>query len=264
MRYQHSPIVRSIWLFFAAMVCGAIGANAQDNAIKLSASADGPTIIAGEPLFVTVKLLNSSTAPKLWRIDGDGLRRTIIAPDGTRTERDPPEMTGDGGFFSREVKPGSEDAIRFVAAETVQLTQSGAYKMTVEYPPLHASGELWFTVKPYDLSALRVRAEQMRDLARSSNEEGGLNQVALTALDPGVSKLLLCDILKQDRMAILAPRRMEEIGDADSVGCLIEVLPVTRGNQRAVVIGALRRLELGTTDGDLVKKIQKALSTATP
>lgn len=232
MHSQHSSIVRSVWLFFAAMVCGAIGVNAQDNAITLSASADGSTIIVGEPLFVTVKLLNSSASPKVWRIDGDGLRRSIIAPDGTRTERNPPEMTGDGGFFSREVKPGLEDAIRFVAVETAQLTQPGTYKMAVEYPPLHASGELWFTVKPYDLSALRVRAQQMRDLARLPNEEGGLNQVALTTVDPGVSKRLLCDILKQDRMAILAPRRMEEIGDADSVGCLIEALPTARGNQR--------------------------------
>jgi hypothetical protein len=91
-----------------------------------------------------------------------------------------------------------------------------------------------------------------------------LNEAALAALDPTVSKPLLLDILRQDRLVIRTPLKIEEIGDCDSVGCLIEVLPMTWGNQRAVVIGALGRLQLRTTDVNLLKRIQQALSAVTP
>jgi hypothetical protein len=233
------------------LLIAAIAACGQNGAIALSASTERPIIIAGEPLFVAATLRSTAATPILFRTDGDGLRRSTIAPDGRRTDRDPPEMTGDAGYFSKQLTSAAEETIRFVAGETVSLTQPGDYRMIVEYPPFHASGEFRFTIRPYGLESLRTRAQDIHDSALLANRDAGLNETALAAMDPRVSEPL-------------TPRRLEEIGDHASVACLIEVLPKARGNQREVVIGALRRLQLRTTDGDLLQKMQRALSAATP
>ena len=225
----------------------------------MTAIADRPTVLAGEPLMVTVTITNHSSTKLLVRTDGDGILRTIAGPQGARAEYANQNPGGDRGFFYNEVAPGAAQTVRFTATETIRLSKPGEYRMTLEYPPLGIFGELLFTVKPYDRAALLVRAEEMRDRLLSHDDEGGFNEVALTAMDPSITTPLLCDLLLQNHVSLLLPRRLEEIGDAQSVNCLIAALPGSAGMQRESITWGLKRLLSKVKDTDLREKIRGAL-----
>jgi hypothetical protein len=223
------------------------------------AIADRPTVVAGDPLMVTVTITNHSSTKLLVRTDGDGILRSIVGPEGARAEYDNANPPGDSTVFLNEVAPGTAQTVRFTATETIRLSRPGEYRMTLEYPPLGISGELLFTVKPYDRAALRVRAEELHDRLLGPDDEWELDEVALTAMDPSITKPLICDLLLQNHMSLLLPRRLEEIGDAQSVNCLIAALPRSVGMQREAMTWGLKRLLSKVKDTDLRERIREAL-----
>ena len=168
-------------------------------------------------------------------------------------------QAGTGAFSTIEVAPGAAQTVRFTATETIRLSKPGEYRMTLEYPPLGIFGELLFTVKPYDRAALRVRAEELRDRLLGRDDEWELDEVALAAMDPSITTPLICDLLLQNRVSLLLPRRLEEIGDAQSVNCLIAALPGSAGMQRESITWGLKRLLSRVKDNDLRMRIRGAL-----
>jgi hypothetical protein len=209
--------------------------------------------------MVTVTITNHSSSKLLVRTDGDGLLRTIAGPEGAHAEYDNANPPGDSAVFLNEVLPGAAHTVRFTATETIRVSKPGDYRMTLEYPPLGITGELLFTVKPYDRAALRVRAEELRDRILSGTDEGGLNEVALAAMDASITTPLICDLLLRDRISLLLLRRLEEIGDAQSVNCLIAALPRSVGMQREFIGYALRRLSSQVKDTYLLERIRGVL-----
>ena len=64
----------------ALLLAATVTARSTD--IALSARPDHATIVAGEPLFVTVLVSNSSPQTISLRTDGDSFSRTFLGPDG--------------------------------------------------------------------------------------------------------------------------------------------------------------------------------------
>ncbi len=249
-----------MWRHFALLLCCSSILCAQTPDVLVTAIADRPTVMAGDPLMVTVTITNHSSIKLLVRTDGDGLLRTIAGPEGARAEYDNENPGGDSGFFYNEVAPGAAQTVRFTATETIRLSKPGNYRMVLEYPPLGIFGELLFTVKPYDRAALRVRAEELRDRLLGRDDEWELDEVALTAMDPSITTPLICDLLLHNRVSLLLPRRLEEIGDAQSVNCLIAALPGSAGMQRESITWGLKRLSSKVKDTDLRERIRGVLA----
>jgi hypothetical protein len=152
--------------------------------------------------------------------------------------------------------------LQFVVTEAANLRRPGQYRLIFTYPDLQASGEFRFTVATYDLAALRARASELYRsvvLANPNDPKGNLYEVAVTGMDPSVSKPFLCAILKLNRPAQPTVLRLEEIGDNDSVGCLIDAFPASQGLHRQVIEGALRRLIKRAPDGALKTRMSGAL-----
>jgi hypothetical protein len=248
------------WL--AVLALGGVWAACADEGMTLSMRADRPEILMGEPLMVALTVVNNSKAEVVMRSDVDAPTRVLIAPDGARAERTPPVPAGDMGYFFQSIAVGSKDTFRFVIAETAELGRPGQYRLILEYSDLHASGELQFTVKLYDQVALRARASELyRSVAVADpyDVKGGLYEIALAGIDPAVARPFLCDILKLNRDAQPTVLRIEQIADEESVGCLIDALPASRGLHREVIVGALTRLIRRAPDSALKERTRQAL-----
>jgi hypothetical protein len=165
------------------------------------------------------------------------------------------------GYFFQLIAVGSKDTFRFVIAETAELRRPGQYRLILEYSDLHASGELQFTVNLYDQAALRARAGELYRsvVANPYDTESGLSELAVAGIDPVVSKPFLCDILKLSRTVQPTVLRLEQIGDGESISCLIDAFPASRGLHRAVIEGALTRLIGRPPDSALKERMRQAL-----
>jgi hypothetical protein len=260
MRYESSTVARCPVLCLAIVLCWSSSLSAQAPPAVLTASADSAVMFAGEPLFLTVTIRNISSVKLVVRTDGEGIARIIEGPGGLHVRRDPAIPPGDSGFFFADVAPGAEEVVRLVATETAGLDRPGDYRMRLEYPPLRITGELSFSVKAYAAGAVRARAEEMRDRIISQDDAGGLNEVALTAMDSTITTPILCDILQHSTSVILVPRRLAEVGSARSIECLVNALRGSTGDQREVIESGLRRLVDTLSDGDLRERIRAELS----
>jgi hypothetical protein len=255
-----SIVRRNLCLAVLAISSAALAQPA--NGITLSLRTDRPDILMGEPLFVVLTALNNSKAQVHMRSDADAATRVLIAPDGARSERIPPIPVGDTAYFFQSIAAGSEETLRFVVTETADLRRPGRYRLIFEYPDLHASGEIEFTVRLYDQAALRARAGELyRSVVAADpyDAKGGLYELALAGIEAAVAKPFLCDILKLNRAAQPTVLRLEEIGDDESISCLIEALPASQGLHRDVIVGALTRLIKRAPDGAMKERIQQAL-----
>jgi hypothetical protein len=254
-------MIRATQFCIAMATLSALVGAAPAPSVSIVVSAPRPSILAGEPLFLTLTLKNMSTEKLLLRSDPDSFARVSVAPNGERTVWTAPPPEGDTGTFFKEVAPGEQETIKMVATETSRLTLPGQYRMTVEYVPLRASGVVDFNVQSFDEGALRARADAIHEAAVTLHDaEGGLNETALSTIEPEVARPFLCDVLKRKPDAVTTARKLEELADSDSIGCLIQVLPNSQGLQREVIIGALRTTMGRVQDDDLREKIGRALS----
>lgn len=229
---------------------------AQVPGVTLSASSEHATIIAGEPLFLTVTLANHSAENVSLRTDAGGFVRSLIAPDGKRIELPPPMPTNpDTAYFLKNVAPDTKEAVHLVATEIAHLRQPGEYKMRIAYPPLQEHAELNFILQPYDAPALHARAQEIYvAAAKPDTDTDSLNQIALTAVDPAIAQPLMCELIKRSP-EILIVRRLQQLGDARSIECLIDAFPNSHGIQREVLTDALTQLARRSPDQALRDKV---------
>jgi hypothetical protein len=227
--------------------------------LSVSAAADRPAIIAGEPLFITLTITNSSGSQVYIRTDSYAFDRVITGPNGVPSRLAMETPPPDYGYFPQALAPGTEKTIRFVATEIAKLRRPGGYQMSITYAPLHISAALRFVIEPYDEAALRARAEELSTGANASDEQGKLNENALIAMDRDISRPLLCTLLKSGREGVLSAQKLAQFGDTDSASCLIDVLPLSHGMQREAVVGALEQIARRIADKNLQERIDHAI-----
>jgi hypothetical protein len=256
-----SPIGR-ISIACLVLVGCVLELSAQPPTVTIALSAERKVIIAGEPLVLSITLTNSSAKEVAWQTDTRAIRRTTVGPNDLKIVSLSAPKSGDAAVFYRKVGPAERDTIVLVAKETAQIGQPGEYRITVEYAPLSVSAGLDFTVQPYDSSSLRTRALEVLEPAGNwRSSESAKNLDILEALDPAVAKPFLCDVMRRNSESYSVAIRLEEIGDAESVSCLIDVLGGSRGLQREVIISSLKRLIVKTPDETLRDRMKRSLES---
>jgi hypothetical protein len=264
MQYRTLPtiVLNSLRMCLAVVALSNVWVANAAEGITLSMRSDRAEILMGEPLVLALTVMNNSQSEVVVRSDADAPTRVLIAPDGARTERTPPAPVGDMGYFLHSIAVGSKDTFHFVVAETAELKRPGPYRLILEYSDLQASGELQFVILPYDQAALRARAGELYRsvvVADPYDAKSGLYELALAGIDPVVAKPFLCDVLKLNRPAQPTVLRLEKIADDDSISCLIDAVPASRGLDREVLVGALTRLIRRASDGAMKERMRHAL-----
>ena len=254
----------------AALLFGLACVSAGAQGITLTLRTERPELVMGEPLLVEVTALNNSGRDVLIRNDWESPNRFLIAPDGTRTPLVPPAHVGDWGYFLRKIAVGTKESLYFVVPEIANVKRPGQYRLVMEYEDLNASGEVAFVVKPYDQGALRARASQLyqsatatqlsvyRPGASARHADYDLGDSALAAVDPTVAKPFLCNLMKLNSPTAAIPR-LEQIGDEESVQCLIDAFPAAKGDLRDLLDGTLVRLLRTLPDGETKDNVKRAL-----
>jgi hypothetical protein len=234
----------------------------QGTGATVSVRAARPAILAGEPLLLTVTVRNFSDAEVLLPDDAHMFPRTTTGP-GLAVQSPPRPALPDYGYGVMRAAAGEEKSVRIVAEETAQLRRPGEYRMTVLFPPLGLSSDLSFTVLPGGPTALGRRADELYSMAIGGDVgEALLARTALAAMDPDVSAPRLCAVLKMnpDALDTKLSSKLEQIASPSIVGCLIDILPGSRGVARSMVASALKRIAGKTTEVTLREKIQRALA----
>jgi hypothetical protein len=258
MRVQLTP--KLAVLKWAVAICTPMSASAQPPSITLVATAETREILQGEPLIISVTLKNFTMVDVFIRWDAIAFDRVTTGPIDFPIISTPPQTNPDSGFGVAAISPRTEKSIRFVARETALIQNAGEYQMKVRYAPLQLATDLKFTVKPHDSSALRARAyELLGDAADPRAQNHSLALEVLEAINPTIAKPLLCDLLGRNPLAHSVPLRLEELGDTESIDCLVDALPAAQGLQKQVIAGALERLSRNTQDGELRQKLLRAL-----
>jgi len=236
------------------LTCSAVAADG----IVLTLHTDRPELVMGEPLLVELTALNATDEEVLIRTDGEAPNRFLIAGDGTRTPLIPPEPVGSSLYFYDKIPVGSNKTLRFLVPEIAEVKRPGEYRLLVEYEDLHASGELKFAVKPYNQGALRARTAELYR-AVVTGAEYGFGPSAIMTIEPAIAKPFLCDLMKLTRSTAAPVYRLEQIGDEESIQCLIGAFPTAKGDLRDILTGALLRLLKDLPDGPSKENIKRAL-----
>jgi hypothetical protein len=231
----------------------------------ITCRAERSAILAGEPLVLVVTIRNLTDRELQVPTDSDSLQRVTVGPAGIRLYPTPAPFEPDKVPFFVLPSPGEERTYKVLAGETAQLRVPGEYRMTVGYPELGASTELRFTVSPYDLSALRRRAEEIYGVVfeMGDAESALLAKKALTVMEPQVAEPLLCSLLKRDPNELdrSVAYKLEEIASPAVVDCLAEIMPRGRDITRESAAWVLGRIAQRTPDTKLREKIRQVLAT---
>jgi hypothetical protein len=252
-----SIVISNRYFFMGALALGLTCLADGAEGVTLTLRTDRPELVMGEPLLVELTALNSSSQEVLIRTDGKASSRILIAADGTQTALVfPPVLTE---FYSNDlILVGSKKTLRFLVPEIAEVKRAGEYRLIVEYEDLHASGELQFAIKPYDKESLRARAAELYRAA-TTGAEFGFGPNALVTVDPAIAEPFLCDLMKLNRWGTSPILRLEEIGDEESVRCLIDSYPATKADDREILTGTLIRLLRRLPDGATKDNVKKAL-----
>ncbi|HEY1221366.1 MAG: hypothetical protein ABSE42_11080 [Bryobacteraceae bacterium] len=251
---------RTIRLFLFVTALGAGGALvAQDPPIRVDFALRSSTVESGVPVIVTVTVRNDTDMESarflpFGRYEVDWLVRSR---DGAEVAQWKP--TGDTGSLGRNLPPHSVEKFSIVASGTSAIQSPGEYEIFPRYRTLDVSERLPFTVVPSSAESLGLRAQEFHDAAVVKGEDGLTAAEALASMAYAVPASQLCDVMERNPSApyFIAPR-LEAMGGADAVHCLIRVLsgaPV----QGIYIQWALQRLGKSEKDQALRSEIQKAL-----
>ena len=219
------------------------------------------TVVAGEPLFLTVTVRNSTNAKLFIRTEPDAFARLTIGPDGSRTPSSASELAG-LPIVLHPLQPDEEFRFVLLAPEVSSLRDPGDYRMTVETAGLGTSSEVLFSVLPYNPNALRQRAEDLfRGALAGGAARRNLDLAALAAMDQDVAEPFLCELLRRTHGSIDSgiARQLGEQARPGLAACLVEILPESSGLDRLLVEWILSEIAARTDDAGLRRVITNAL-----
>jgi hypothetical protein len=244
---------------------------AEIKGTPVSVTIEKPSIVAGEPLVFTVAVGNETGRDQFACVAKGCLDWTVRSPNGAVASAWQGHRSGDFAVPAAPLAPHSSKSFRVVASDTASIAAPGSYEITVRYSLGAWGGDhakeaepRTFTVLPRDEEALAKRTQELYDAVAHPAPRADLEVPvqALAAIRFPVAESVLCDVIGRYGLApqYIVPR-LEESGDADAVGCLIDQLAGRRKDDYWIM-AALGRMEGKQADAVLRQKIKDATADA--
>jgi hypothetical protein len=240
---------------------------AEIKGTQVSVALDRPSIVAGEPLTLTVTIRNETGTDKMRCTDKNCVAWTVRSPSGVVASAWQPPRSGDMAGPAALLAPHASRSFSVVASDTAGIGAPGSYEIVVRYmdmawDQLGADAEpRSFTVLPRDEAELAKRARELSEAAVSPAADVLAFQ-SLAVIRYPVPEPALCDAIDHNVLAAqyLVPR-LEASGDAEAVGCLVNQLG-KGGLNATVIIAALGRMTRTQVDPTLRRSIEDGIAGA--
>jgi hypothetical protein len=240
---------------------------AEVRATQVSVSLEKTSIVAGEPLVLSVTIRNEGDTDKLRCMDKTCLTWTVRSAGGDAVSAWQPVLAGDIAVPAARLAPGAATSFSVVAPDIARIATPGAYEISVQYVDMAwdqagADAEARsFTVLPRDEAALARRVKELSDAAAfPASPTAELAVEALAAIRYPVPEATLCAAMARHQISAkyLVPR-LEASGDADAVACLVAQLG--KGGLDVAIIGpALGRMAKKERDPVLRSDMENAMT----
>ncbi|MGB7759746.1 MAG: hypothetical protein WBL61_07955 [Bryobacteraceae bacterium] len=245
--------------------------DAEIKGTQVSVALERPSIVAGEPLVLSVTIANETDAERMVCTDRSCLAWTIRSPSGIAVSAWTTAPHGDMAGPAALLAPHASTSFSVVAPDTAGIAAPGSYQVEAQYMDVGWAGHLGaaaeprsFTVLPRNEAALAKRVRELSEAAMfpAAPSADVLAFQALAVIRHPVPESVLCDAINRNVLAAqyLVPR-LEASGDAEAVGCLVDQLG-KGGLNATVIIAALGRMTRTQADPTLRQRIEEGIAGA--